>query len=47
MSEETVPEKYKDHFLAWEQNAQALLLSAESMEFSRRRLITPEWSYIC
>ena len=39
MSKETVPEKYKDHFLAMEQNAQALLFNAESLEFVRRKYL--------
>lgn len=32
-TEESVPEKYKDHFISMEQNANAPMLSAESMAF--------------
>lgn len=33
MSSETVPGKYKDHFMSMEQNAKAPMFAAESVEF--------------
>lgn len=37
ISAETVPEKYKDHFFSMEQNSNAPFLTAESVQFVRRR----------